>query len=132
MKDAQQQVDITTVTSNLNDERLHSHEGHMALDVPEVTWYKDPGLRKLYAMMPIFMLGATLTGYDGSLLNGLQTMDPWQTCKSPIGIYRRYLNPPLNVVVDFDHPSGARLGLFSAIQNVGGATSVVFGMNGLA
>jgi hypothetical protein len=52
------------------------------LDVPDVTWYKDPGLRKLYLLMPILFLGATINGYDGSLLNGLQTMDPWQdsTC----------------------------------------------------
>lgn len=48
--------------------------------VPPVTWYKDSGLRKLYFMMPILFLGATTNGYDGSLLNGLQTMDPWQNC----------------------------------------------------
>lgn len=51
------------------------------LDIPKVTWYKEPGLRKLYTMMPIFFLGSTLNGYDGSLLNGLQTMQPWQQCK---------------------------------------------------
>lgn len=55
-----------------------SHEG---LHVPEVTWYKHSGLRRLYAMMPILFLGATINGYDGSLLNGLQTMVPWQDCK---------------------------------------------------
>ena len=27
------------------------------LEVPEVTWYKDPGLRKLYALLPICFLG---------------------------------------------------------------------------
>ncbi|KAF7185312.1 hypothetical protein HII31_13291 [Pseudocercospora fuligena] len=51
--------------------------------VPPVTWYKDQGLRSLYIMMPILFLGATTNGYDGSLLNGLQTMDPWQQCKMP-------------------------------------------------
>ena len=49
--------------------------------VPPITWYKDPGLRKLYFMMPILFLGATTNGYDGSLLNGLQTMEPWQKCE---------------------------------------------------
>ncbi|KAF3027577.1 hypothetical protein E8E12_000042, partial [Didymella heteroderae] len=68
------------------------------LIVPDVTWWKDPGLRRLYAMMPIFFLGSTLTGYDGSLLNGLQTMRPWQD----------------------------RLGLFSAIQNIGGFCAIFF------
>ena len=53
-----------------------------ALEIPSVTWYKDPGLRKLYIMMPILFLGSTTNGYDGSLLNGLQTLDPWQDCKS--------------------------------------------------
>jgi hypothetical protein len=50
------------------------------LDVPDVTWYKAPGLRKLYLLMPVLFLGATINGYDGSLLTGLQTMDPWQEC----------------------------------------------------
>lgn len=50
----------------------------MALEIPPVTWYKDAGLRRLYIMMPILFLGATTNGYDGSLLNGLQTMTPWQ------------------------------------------------------
>lgn len=55
--------------------------GHHGLRVPEVTWYKHAGLRRLYAMMPILFLGATINGYDGSLLIGLQTMVPWQECK---------------------------------------------------
>ena len=29
---------------------------HGRLEVPEVTWYKRPGLQKLYAMMPILLL----------------------------------------------------------------------------
>ena len=45
-----------------------------AMEIPDKTWYKDPGLRKLYVMMPILFLGATNNGYYGSLLNGLQTM----------------------------------------------------------
>lgn len=51
------------------------------IEVPEVTWYKHAGLRRLYLMMPILMLCATINGYDGSLLNGLQTMDPWRDCE---------------------------------------------------
>jgi hypothetical protein len=61
-----------------------SSVAHLDLVVPEVTWWKNPGLRKLYVMMPIFFLGSTLTGYDGSLLNGLQTMNPWQQCEEMI------------------------------------------------
>ncbi len=54
----------------------------IGLHVPVVTWWKHRGLRKLYLMMPILMLCATVNGYDGSLLNGLQTMIPWEDCKS--------------------------------------------------
>jgi hypothetical protein len=65
--------------------KLSSHDYALelvaGLHVPEVTWYKHPGLRKLYLMMPILFLGSTINGYDGSLLNGLQTMDPWQKCR---------------------------------------------------
>lgn len=61
-------------------------ESHEGLHVPEVTWYKHSGLRRLYAMMPILFLGATINGYDGSLLNGLQTMVPWQDCKEYGGL----------------------------------------------
>jgi hypothetical protein len=55
--------------------------GNSSMDVPRVTWWKHRGLRKLYPMMPILFLGSTINGYDGSLLNGLQTMTPWQDCE---------------------------------------------------
>ncbi|KAF2459633.1 general substrate transporter [Lineolata rhizophorae] len=80
-------------------------QGHK-VDIPPVTWYKHVGLRKLYFMMPILFLGSTINGYDGSLLNGLQTMDPWQEF--------------------FDHPEGSRLGLFTAIQNIGAVCALPF------
>ncbi len=47
----------------------------------DVSWWKQPYLRQLYFMMPLLFLGSTTLGYDGSLLNGLQTMDSWQDCK---------------------------------------------------
>jgi MFS family permease len=84
-----------------------SSEPHEAkLDIPPVTWWKDPGLRHLYMLMPILFLGSTINGYDGSLLNGLQTMEQW----------RSY----------FGYPSGAQLGLFTAIQNVGAVCALPF------
>ncbi|KAF2022379.1 general substrate transporter [Aaosphaeria arxii CBS 175.79] len=81
---------------------LHQHD----LEIPDVTWYKDPGLRKLYLMIPFLFLGSTINGYDGSLLNGLQTLKPWQEY--------------------FDHPTGARIGLFTAMQNVGAIAAMPF------
>lgn len=73
---------------------------------PPVAWYKDAGLLKLYAMIIIPLLSATTNGYDGSLLNGLQTMEPWQNY--------------------FNNPSGSTLGLFSAIMQVGSFSAIFF------
>jgi len=39
-----------------------------------VTWYKEPGLRQLYAYCCIVCLASATTGYDGSMLNGLQIL----------------------------------------------------------
>lgn len=72
-------VNVTTEPTTLESyEKMTPPQNH--LDIPNVNWYKDPGLRKLYLLMPVLFLGATINGYDGSLLNGLQTMDPWQEC----------------------------------------------------
>ena len=46
----------------------------------DVSWWKQPFLRRLYFMMPFLFLGSTTLGYDGSVLNGLQTMTTWQDC----------------------------------------------------
>jgi hypothetical protein len=51
----------------------------------DVHWWKQPGLRRLYLLMPFLFLGSTTLGYDGSLLNGLQAMPTWQECMSPPG-----------------------------------------------
>lgn len=47
----------------------------------ELSWWKQPNLRRLYLMLPFLFLGSTTLGYDGSLLNGLQSMGSWQDCK---------------------------------------------------
>jgi hypothetical protein len=46
----------------------------------EIPWWKQPLLRQLYFMMTFLFLGSTTLGYDGSVLNGLQTMTSWQEC----------------------------------------------------
>lgn len=48
-----------------------------------VPWYKKPNLRFLYLCLIPAALGVEMTtGYDGSVLNGLQAVATWQTCKS--------------------------------------------------
>lgn len=57
-------------------------------DIPmasELPWWKQTMLRRLYFWMPFLFLGSTTLGYDGSVLNGLQTMNSWQNCKSSTG-----------------------------------------------
>jgi hypothetical protein len=45
-------------------------------------WYKKPNLRLLYITLVPAALGVEMTsGYDGSVLNGLQAVTPWVTCK---------------------------------------------------
>ncbi|GFZ48477.1 hypothetical protein JCM24511_06225 [Saitozyma sp. JCM 24511] len=58
------------------------------------SWWKDPGLRRSMVHVFVLYLCVFTFGYDGSLLNGLQTLPQWQTY--------------------FNHPAGQQLGLISA------------------
>ncbi|KEP46292.1 sugar transporter [Rhizoctonia solani 123E] len=63
-------------------------------------WWQDAGLRKLHFWIAVIYLSITTFGYDGSLLNGLQTLPQWNNY--------------------FNNPSGNRLGLISASQSLPG------------
>ncbi|KAK5131131.1 hypothetical protein LTR08_001279 [Meristemomyces frigidus] len=65
----------------------------------KVTWYKSPSLRKLYAYCMVVCLASATTGYDGSMLNGLQILPVWENY--------------------FNHPTGSILGLFGSIYSIG-------------
>ncbi|KAJ5506448.1 Major facilitator superfamily domain general substrate transporter [Penicillium expansum] len=66
-----------------------------------VPWYKKPNLRFLYLCLIPAALGVEMTtGYDGSVLNGLQAVATWQTY--------------------FNSPKGALLGVVNASYNLGG------------
>ena len=46
-------------------------------------WYQKPNLRMLYLTLVPAALGVEMTsGYDGSVLNGLQAVKQWVICKS--------------------------------------------------
>lgn len=86
-------------------------------EFPEVTWYKDAGLRRTYICLMFVVLTSATNGFDGSLVNGLQSLEPWQECKL---IDRTWCHErTLTRVTDFDHPKGSLLGLFAAIMSVG-------------
>ncbi|KAH7120284.1 MFS transporter [Dactylonectria estremocensis] len=71
------------------------------LEADTVPWYKKPNLRLLYFCLIPAALGVEMTtGYDGSVLNGLQAVATWQTY--------------------FNAPKGALLGVLNASYNLGG------------
>lgn len=62
-------------------------------------WWKDPKMRVLYFYVFALIVTNTANGFDGSMMNGLQTLSYWQDY--------------------FDHPKGPVLGLFGCIMSVG-------------
>ncbi|KAH7370173.1 general substrate transporter [Rhexocercosporidium sp. MPI-PUGE-AT-0058] len=83
-----------------------SDSARRLVDTPDIPWYRQTELRKLYILMPFLFLGSTTLGYDGSVLNGLQTMNTWQEF--------------------FNHPVGSRLGIFGAMPGFGGLACLPF------
>lgn len=52
------------------------------LKLDTTPWYKKPNLRRLYLCLVPAVLGVEMTsGYDGSVLNGLQAVGPWLECE---------------------------------------------------
>ncbi|KAF9236182.1 hypothetical protein BU15DRAFT_77159 [Melanogaster broomeanus] len=73
----------------------------------KVPWYKKPNLRLLYLIMLPTCIGVEMTsGFDSSMLNGLQAVNSW---------------------LDFyNHPRSALLGLMSSMYSLGGIAAVPF------
>ncbi|KAH8114715.1 hexose transporter [Phellopilus nigrolimitatus] len=53
-----------------------------------------------------FLITSSTNGFDGSMMNGLQSLTQWQE--------------------DFNHPTGGMLGLLNAIQNIGALAALPF------
>ena len=64
-----------------------------APEFQRVVWHKDPGLRKLY-LVSVFglMVASATTGYDGSLLNTVQSMNYWENYYDQIGVDKHKSN----------------------------------------
>ncbi|KIV94782.1 hypothetical protein PV10_02514 [Exophiala mesophila] len=73
---------------------------------PAVTWYKDKALRKYYIILMFVVLTSATNGYDGSMMNGLQTLDPWKDY--------------------FHHPRGGKIGILNAIMSIGSLSAIPF------
>jgi len=69
----------------------------------DTRWYRGHLLR-LTLICFLILITSMTNGYDGSMMNGLQSLQPWQDY--------------------FGHPTGSLLGLFNAIQSIGGFASL--------
>ncbi|KAF2095312.1 general substrate transporter [Rhizodiscina lignyota] len=72
---------------------------------PAVTWWKEPGLRMLYALLIIPLVTSMTNGYDGSMMNALQTSSQWQEY--------------------FNHPKGSLLAFYNLSFGLGQLVAVV-------
>ncbi|KAJ5485407.1 sugar transporter [Penicillium diatomitis] len=62
-------------------------------------WLSNKGIVQLNMMLVLFQVSSFATGYDGSMMNGLQSLTSWKE--------------------SFNNPGASELGLLNAIQNVG-------------
>ncbi|RDW92962.1 uncharacterized protein DSM5745_00284 [Aspergillus mulundensis] len=67
-------------------------------------WLRIPHLLQLNLILLIPLLSSAVAGYDGSLMNGLQSITQWKTY--------------------FDNPTGSILGVVNAAQSIGSVISL--------
>ena len=66
---------------------------------PRLAWWRRRNMRTLYFYIVVLILTNTANGFDGSMMNGLQSLTYWQEY--------------------FGHPRGAILGFFNASMSLG-------------
>ena len=71
-----------------------------------IKWVKDRNLRTLYIYCFLLILVNVANGFDGSMMNGLQSLPYWQ----------RY----------FNYPAGVKLSLFGSAMSLGALISLPF------
>ncbi|KDQ55623.1 hypothetical protein JAAARDRAFT_195461 [Jaapia argillacea MUCL 33604] len=74
--------------------------------IDRTPWWKNRRLILLNAWITLFLITSSTNGYDGSMINGLQSLGQWNAA--------------------FNYPSGSQLGLLSAIQNIGSLCAYPF------
>lgn len=98
------------------------------ISLDETPWYRKPNLRSLYFCLVPAVLGVEMTsGYDGSILNGLQAVKPWLDCTLIPLTSRSHSNcADLGIITcaDFGNPQGAILGLITAAFSIGAVLSL--------
>ncbi|KAH7305004.1 general substrate transporter [Stachybotrys elegans] len=66
-------------------------------------WWRVPHLLRLNLLLTVPLLTPYIMGYDGSMFNGMQSMEAWQD--------------------QFGHPTGAKLGVLATMQTIGNIVS---------
>ncbi|KAI9163591.1 Lactose permease [Paramyrothecium foliicola] len=69
-------------------------------------WFQRPHLLRLNLLLLVPLLSSSVSGYDGSLMNGLQSLDQWKGY--------------------FGNPQGEVLGLVNAAQSIGSVLALPF------
>ncbi|KAF7554208.1 hypothetical protein G7Z17_g3047 [Cylindrodendrum hubeiense] len=101
MAEADKQTGGHPVESHLED----APTPHLAADVNVYPgngkyWWQVPSLLQLNLWLLVPLITSYVSGFDGSMLNGMQSLPVWQE--------------------DFNHPSGSILGVVSTAQTIGG------------
>ncbi|KAE8153375.1 general substrate transporter [Aspergillus avenaceus] len=87
-------------SSESNNDRQTGDDGlDSVLPANDISWYRKGHLIRLNLIIVSMVMFSSANGYDGSLMNGLQALDQWNT----------FLN----------NPTGARLGWLNAIYWLG-------------
>ncbi|KAK7017664.1 lactose permease [Favolaschia claudopus] len=73
---------------------------------PRRKWYNNRRLMALNAWILLLLITSSTNGFDGSMVNGLQSLPQWESY--------------------FNFPTKSRLGLLSAIQNIGALAGYPF------
>ncbi|THV72686.1 MFS sugar transporter-like protein, partial [Aureobasidium pullulans] len=87
-------------------------------------WYRVAHLRHLNFVILAVLLTPATNGFDGSMMNGLQTLPIWQ--KGEHAITLSLLTFAELCYADFNHPQGGILGLLSTINTIGFITALPF------
>ncbi|KIM92559.1 hypothetical protein OIDMADRAFT_107106 [Oidiodendron maius Zn] len=103
-----QERDSTAPVQHAGEEHVIAAEP-LTHDQVDKWWFQDGGLLRLYFLIFIAVLSSATNGYDGSMMNGLQTLTYWQDY--------------------FHNPHGSTQGLLNAIQSVGGVCALPFAPN---
>ncbi|KDQ55565.1 hypothetical protein JAAARDRAFT_48515 [Jaapia argillacea MUCL 33604] len=85
---------------------VSGQESYAHLIKDHKVWWKNRRLLALNGWIVLMLITSSTNGYDGSMMNGLQSLTQWNAA--------------------FGYPQGSKLGLLNAIQNIGSLCAYPF------